>query len=168
MEGFENFIGLNPWTALFTLCNLVITFLILRKFLFKPVKKMIDSRQKEIDDLYADAGAAKSEAEAMRSDYEQKLLEARQTSAEILRQAQSDADAKGEEILRQARSDADALRDKARSDIALEKKKALNDIKSDISQIALDIAEKVVEKEINAADQQALIEEFIRNMGDEV
>ena len=168
MEGFENFIGLNPWTALFTLCNLVITFLILRKFLFKPVKKMIDSRQKEIDDLYADAGAAKSAAEAMRSDYEQKLLEARQTSAEILRQAQSDADAKGEEILRQARSDADALRDKARSDIALEKKKALNDIKSDISQIALDIAEKVVEKEINAADQQALIEEFIRNMGDEV
>jgi F-type H+-transporting ATPase subunit b len=168
LEGFENFIGLNPWTALFTLCNLVITFLILRKFLFKPVKKMIDSRQKEIDDLYADAGAAKSEAEAMRSDYEQKLLEARQTSAEILRQAQSDADAKGEEILRQARSDADALRDKARSDIALEKKKALNDIKSDISQIALDIAEKVVEKEINAADQQALIEEFIRNMGDEV
>ena len=168
MEGFENFIGLNPWTALFTLCNLVITFLILRKFLFKPVKKMIDSRQKEIDDLYADAGTAKSEAEAMRSDYEQKLLEARQTSAEILRQAQSDADAKGEEILRQARSDADALRDKARSDIALEKKKALNDIKSDISQIALDIAEKVVEKEINAADQQALIEEFIRNMGDEV
>ena len=168
MEGFENFIGLNPWTALFTLCNLVITFLILRKFLFKPVKKMIDSRQKEIDDLYTDAGAAKSEAEAMRSDYEQKLLEARQTSAEILRQAQSDADAKGEEILRQARSDADALRDKARSDIALEKKKALNDIKSDISQIALDIAEKVVEKEINAADQQALIEEFIRNMGDEV
>lgn len=168
MEGFENFIGLNPWTALFTLCNLVITFLILRKFLFKPVKKMIDSRQKEIDDLYADADAAKSEAEAMRSDYEQKLLEARQTSAEILRQAQSDADAKGEEILRQARSDADALRDKARSDIALEKKKALNDIKSDISQIALDIAEKVVEKEINAADQQALIEEFIRNMGDEV
>lgn len=153
---------------MFTLCNLVITFLILRKFLFKPVKKMIDSRQKEIDDLYADAGAAKSEAEAMRSDYEQKLLEARQTSAEILRQAQSDADAKGEEILRQARSDADALRDKARSDIALEKKKALNDIKSDISQIALDIAEKVVEKEINAADQQALIEEFIRNMGDEV
>ena len=73
MQGFENFIGLNPWTALFTLCNLVIVFLMLKKFLFKPVNKMIDDRQKEIDGLFADANAAKEKAAELEADYTQKL-----------------------------------------------------------------------------------------------
>ena len=59
MEGFESFVGVNFWTALLTLCNMIITFLVLKKFLFKPVKKMIDDRQQEIDGLYADASHAK-------------------------------------------------------------------------------------------------------------
>ena len=61
MEGFESFIGVDFWTALFTLINFIVTFLILKKLLFKPVKKMIDDRQQEIDDLYADANAAKKQ-----------------------------------------------------------------------------------------------------------
>ena len=59
MTGFESFVGVNPWTALFTFCNMLITFAVLKKFLFKPVKKMIDDRQQEIDTMYADADAAK-------------------------------------------------------------------------------------------------------------
>ena len=59
MTGFESVVGINPWTALFTFCNMIITFWLLKKFLFKPVKKMIDDRQKEIDGLYEDAGKAK-------------------------------------------------------------------------------------------------------------
>ena len=57
MTGFESFVGVNPWTALFTFCNMLITFAVLKKFLFKPVKKMIDDRQQEIDTMYADAKA---------------------------------------------------------------------------------------------------------------
>ena len=76
MSGFESIVGVNPWTALTTFCNMIITFLILRHFLFKPVKKMIDDRQKEIDDLYADAGRAKEEAQALEEDYRQHLAAA--------------------------------------------------------------------------------------------
>ena len=57
MQNFESIVGVNFWTALFTLCNMLITFLILKKLLFKPVKKMIDDRQKEIADQYAEAEA---------------------------------------------------------------------------------------------------------------
>ncbi len=166
MTGFENFIGFNPWTALFTLLNMVLTFLILKKFLFKPVQKMIDDRQKEIDDLFADAEAAKTQAEGMRKDYEARMQEAHVASAEIVRKATSDANRRGEEIIKEAKDEAGAIRDKAMRDIALEKKRALNEVKSDISQIAMDIAEKVVERELNADDQQALIEGFFRQMGD--
>ena len=62
MTGFESFVGIDPWTALFTFCNMMITFAVLKKFLFKPVKKMIDDRQAEIDTMYADADAAKQKA----------------------------------------------------------------------------------------------------------
>lgn len=168
MTGFENFIGLNPWTALFTLCNLVIVFLMLKKFLFQPVNKMIDDRQKEIDDIYADANAARQDAEAMRADYTQKLNQAKETSAQIVAEATQEANRRSDEIIRQARQDADALRQKAGTDIELEKKKALNEVKSDISRIALDIAGKVVERELDGRDQERLVEGFLREMGDQV
>ncbi len=168
MPGFENFIGFNPWTALFTLLNMVLTFLILKKFLFKPVNKMIDDRQREIDGLYADADAAKRDAESMRADYTRKLDQAKETSAQIVADATLEANRRSDEIIRQARRDADALRQKAGNDIALEKKKALNEVKGDISRIALDIAGKVVERELNEKDQERLVEGFLRQMGDQV
>ena len=168
MGQFENFIGFNPWTALFTLLNLVLTFLILKKFLFKPVTKMIDDRQREIDELYADANTAKQDAESMRDDYTRKLSEAKETSAQIVAEATQEANRRSDEIIRQARQDADALRQKAGADIDLEKKKALNEVKGDISRIALDIAGKVVERELDEKDQERLIEGFLRQMGETV
>ena len=166
MEGFESFIGLNPWTALFTLCNLTITFLILKKFLFKPVKKMIDDRQQEIDTLYAEGEAKRLEAEQLHADYTAQLSGAREESARMLREANASAQQQREEILREAKADAAALKEKANADIALEKKKALNDVKDDISSLALDIAEQVVGKNLSAADQTALVEQFLQDMGD--
>lgn len=166
MQGFEQFIGFNPWTALFTLINMVITFLILKKFLFKPVKKMIDDRQQEIDGLYADADQKIAEAQTMREDYEAKLACAKEESAEILRSARTSAQQQSDEIVRSAKDEASAIKQKAMDDIALEKKKALNEVKDDISGIAMQIAEKVVEKELQPSDQSALIDEFIEKMGD--
>ena len=55
MTGFESFVGIDPWTALFTFCNMMITFAVLKKFLFKPVKKMID----DIDHLFVGRGVRK-------------------------------------------------------------------------------------------------------------
>ena len=166
MSGFENIVGVNPWTALFTFCNMLITFFILKKFLFKPVKKMIDDRQKEIDGLYTDADNAKKEALALEAEYRSHLDNARQERDEILRDATVRAQKREQEILDSARADADAMREKARTDIAQERKKAINEIKDDISGIAIDIAAKVTEKEIDEKQHEVLIEEFIRKMGD--
>ncbi len=163
---FESIVGVNPWTALATFCNMIITFLILRHFLFKPVKKMIDDRQKEIDDLYADAGRAKEEAQALEEDYRQHLAAAKSERDEILREAVTRAAAKEREILAEANAQADAIREKAQADIAQERKKAVNELKNDLSGIAIDIAEKVTEKEISEKEHEALIEDFIRKMGD--
>lgn len=166
MTGFESIIGIEPWRALFTFCNFMITFLLLRKFLFKPVKKMIDDRQREIDGLYTDAGEAKANAEAMRLDYENRLDSARAERDEIIRDAVKRAQKREQEIIGEANAAANAIREKAEADIAQEKKKALNEVKNEISAISVEIAGKVVGREINAEDHRALMEEFIGNIGE--
>ena len=168
MEGFESFIGINFWTALVTLINFLVLFFVAKKFLIGPVLNMIEDRQKEIDDLYSDANAAKADAESMQAEYQNKLNNAQATSERIVKEAVARGQAREDEIIRQANAEASAIRDKASADIAMEKKKALNDAKDEISEIAMAIAGKVVGRELQAADQSALVDEFINGLGDGV
>jgi len=165
---FEELLGVNPWTALFTLLNTLTIYFVAKKFLFAPVMKIITDRQQEIDDLYSDAGNAKTEAEALRGEYQQKLSEAHAASDRIVKEAMARGQAREEEIIRKANADAAAILDKASADIAQEKKKALNDAKNEISDLALAIAGKVVGRELNAADQTDLVDSFIDRLGDQV
>ena len=165
---FESFLGVNPWTALFILLNTLTIFFVAKKFLFVPVMNMIESRQKEIDDMYDAAGQAKSEAEAMQSEYQQKLNQAQVTSERIVKEAVARGQAREEEIIRKANADASAIMDKASADIEMEKKKAINDAKNEISGLAMAIAGKVVERELSSADQEQLIDRFIEELGGEV
>lgn len=166
MGQFESFLGVNPWTALFTLLNTVALFLVLKKFLFQPVMKMIRDRQKEIDDAYADADRAKRDAELLHMEYTQKLTDAQAAGDQIVQEAVARGQRREEEILRQAAQDADALRSKASADIQREKKQAINDAKNEISDMAMAIAAKVVGRELNGDDQARLIDGFLDELGD--
>ena len=166
MERFEAFIGVNFWTALIVRLNTLTIFFGAKKFLFGPVMKIIADRQKEIDDLYHDAGNAKTSAEALEAEYRLKLESAHTTSEQIVRDAVLRGQAREEEIIRQANAEASAIMDKAAADIAQEKKKAINDAKNEISGIAVAIAEKVVGRELNTADQNQLVDEFINRLGE--
>lgn len=163
---FESFIGVNFWTALFTLLNFLVLFFVAKKFLIGPVMQIIADRQKELDNLYADANKARSDAETMRAEYQRKLNAAQATSEQIVRDAVLRGQSREEELVRQANAEARAILDKAARDIAQEKKKAVNDAKDEISVIAIAIAEKVVGRELNAADQSKLVDEFIGGLGE--
>ena len=168
MGKFEAFLGVNPWTALLTLANTIALFLVLKKYLFKPVMKMIQDRQHEIDTMYDEADQAKQNALSIQAEYEQKLSVATETSEKMVKEAVARGKNREEEIIRQARADAAAIMDKASADIAQEKKKALNDAKDEISGIAMSIAEKVVGRQLNDADQSKLVDQFINELGDGV
>lgn len=168
MGYYLDFIGVEPWTALFTLLNTLTVIFVGTKFLFKPVMKMIADRQKEIDDIYHDADQAREQAQAMQAEYQEKLNTAQQTSERIVKDAVSRAQSREEEIIRQANAEAGAIMDKAAADIALEKKKAINDAKNEISGLAVAIAGKVVERELSEADQSELIDRFISELGEQV
>ena len=138
-----------------------------KKFLFKPVMKIITERQQEIDNLYADAGAAKEQARQLQESYQQKLSAAQETSDRIVKEAVARGQSREEQIIRDANAQAAAIMDKASRDIAQEKKKAINDAKNEISDLAMAIAGKVVERELKESDQASLIDGFIRELGDE-
>ena len=168
MEQFQSFVGVDLWTALFTLLNFLTILIVGTKFLWKPVMKIIKDRQQEIDDLYADANTAKTNAKAMETEYQQKLAAANETGDRIVKEAVARGQAREEEILRKANADAAAIMDKASADIAMEKKKAINDAKDEISEMAMAIAGKVVGRQLTDADQSALVDAFIDELGDGV
>lgn len=162
----EPFISLNIWTSIFTLCNLLIVFFVMKKFLFKPVKKMIDERQKEIDDQYADAEKSRTDAAELKSQYETRLAEANAEKEAILKEAYRKAQLRDEEMLRQAQDKAAATLRRADEQIALEKKRAMNDIKDEVTVMAVDIASAVLARDVKAAEHSDLIDSFIDNLGD--
>ena len=168
MERFEAFIGINFWTALFVLLNTLTIFFVAKKFLFGPVMKIIEDRQKEIDGMYDAAGTAKTEAETLRAEYADKLSDAHAASERLVKEAMVRGQKREEEIIRKANAEASAIMEKASADIAQEKKKALNDAKNEISEMALAIAGKVVGHELSGADQERLVDRFIEELGDQV
>lgn len=168
MGQFESFIGINFWTALFVLLNTLAVFFVAKKFLFGPVNKMITDRQAEIDGMYADAGKAKGDAEAMANEYRQKLTDAQTTSERLIKEAAQRGQVREEEILRNAHDEAETILTRAANDAAREKQKILNEAKNEISSLAVAVAEKVIGRELNAGDQSALVDQFIDELGDKV
>ena len=164
--GPGEFLNVNFFTALFTLVNTVVLFLVLKKFLWGPVMKMIADRQQEIDTMYSNADADREQAKKLREEYEDKLADAQKTGERLVKEATVRAQAREDDILRQANAEADAIRRKAEADVAREKKKAINDAKDEIAGLAMDIAGKVVGHSLNDQDQSALVDKFIDQLGE--
>ena len=166
MQLYQALITLDGWTFLAQICNLMIQLVIFKKLLLNPVKKVIAERKAKADSQIADAEKLRNEAEAMKAEYEQNLQNARTEANQIVAAAQKTAAARSEELLGEARAQAAALKQKAEADIAQERKKAVNEVKDEIGGMAMEIASKVVEREIKEADHQDLIDEFIKNVGE--
>ena len=166
MQLYQALITLDGWTFLAQICNLMIQLVIFKKLLLNLVKKVIAERKAKADSQIADAEKLRTEAEAMKAEYEQNLQNARTEANQIVAAAQKTAAARSEELLGEARAQAAALKQKAEADIAQERKKAVNEVKDEIGGMAMEIASKVVEREIKEADHQDLIDEFIKNVGE--
>ena len=116
--------------------------------------------------MYLEANHAKDEAIALEAQYKEKLSLAAATGERMVKEAMERGHSREEEILRQANEEASAIMAKASADIALEKKKALNDAKDEISDLAMAIAEKVVGRELSNADHADLVSSFIDRLGE--
>ncbi|MDO4484546.1 MAG: F0F1 ATP synthase subunit B [Clostridia bacterium] len=162
-----NVISVNIWQILISLANLLIMFLILKRFLFKPVQKIIAERQNQVDMIYGDAEDAKSAAVSMKQEYEERMSGARDEADAIVRSATQNAQRKSDAILQEASSQAAHLKQKAEAEIATEKRQMLQDVRGEITDMAVSIAAKVVGREVRKEDHESFVDEFIKNVGEQ-
>lgn len=162
----QELVTIIPWTFIAQILNLFIQMYLIKRFLFKPINAILDKRKAMADAEIQQARREKNEAMTLKSSYENSLTQAKAEANSILQNAQKDAAARSEAIINDAQSQAANLKAKAEADILQEKKKAVNDIKNEIGGIAMEIAGKVVEREINEEDHKKLIDEFIENVGE--
>ena len=138
-----------PSTFILTILNLFIQMFLMKKFLFKPIRRVLEERQKRADQNIRAAEQEKAEAEAVKAEYTKNMAQAREEAAGILERAKQDASQQADELLQSARSEAQALKAKA-----------------EIGGLAMDIAGRVVEREIHEADHRALIDDFLQKVED--
>lgn len=162
----QSLVTIVPWTFVATIINLFLTMLLVKKFLFKPINRILEQRRALSEKELTEARAAKAEADGLKAAYEESLSDAKAEAARILQDAQKEAQAKADQTIRDAQQQAAGIRLKAEADIAQEKKKAVNEAKDEIGGLAMDIAGKVVEKEIHEADHRRLIDEFLDHIGE--
>ena len=165
---YQSLVTVNPVTLIAQICNLFIQLLIVKIFFLDKIKAILDQRREAADKQITEAENAKSEALAIKQTYEQNMLEAKAKADDLLLTAQRTANSRSEEILAQAQQQAAQMKSKAAADIELEKKKAINKAKNEISDLAMAIAGKVVARELNAGDQADMIDRFIDELGDNV
>ena len=167
MDLYQSLVTVNPVTLIAQICNLFIQLLIVKIFFLDKIKAVLDKRRETADKQIADAEAAKSEAVAIKQTYEENMRQAKTKADDMILSAQKTAAQRSEEIISQAQKQAAQIKTKAASDIEMEKKKAINEAKDEISDLAMAIAGKVVGRELNDADQDGMIDRFIEELGDQ-
>jgi F-type H+-transporting ATPase subunit b len=159
-------ISVNLWQILVSLLNLVILFLIIKKFLYQPVKNVLKSRQDKIDEQNNKASEYLSDAERTKAELEAKLNDAENQADNILNEATVNAQRRKEKILDEARDEAESIIRQAKTNAELEMKKAESDIKTQIVDVSFELSKKIIEREIKEEDHHKLIDSFITQIGD--
>lgn len=160
-------ISINLWQIIVSLCNLLILFLIFKKFLFKPVKKMLADRQAAIDGQYARAKEAEDSALEMKNTWDNKMESAETEAQAIIKSAEAEADRQRQVTLEETRQKAEQIIARAEADAELERKKAEDGIKREIVYVSAALSEKMLGREINTEDHRALIDTFISSIGED-
>ena len=151
---------------LWTVVNLLVLYVLLKKFLWAPVTAIIESRQKEIEDGLAGAAAKDQASQAKLEEYDLRLAQAGQEAAQLVAQARDRGQREYEAILAKARDDAGRVSDEARQRVRQEREEMLQGAREEVAALALLCAAKVAGKELDRDADRALVEDFLAGTGD--
>lgn len=159
-------ISVNIWQILISLANLLLIFLILKKLLWKPVQKVMEERKAMVDKQFADAADAQAEAEADKAQWAEKLATADEEAAARIAEADETARRHGDRVIADAKEKAEGIIRQAEAEAELERQKATASMREEIADLSTVLAEKMLEREINADDHRAMIASFLDEVGD--
>lgn len=149
------------WTGI----NLIVLFLVLRKFLFKPVTEFMEKRSNSIRDAIEAANRNKAEMEKLKAQYEEILRNARNEADAILKEARDRAESQYEQMIEQAHKEVEELLDKAAREIENERNDMMKELRVLVSDIAFEAASKVIQRNIDSEENRRFVAEFIDKVG---
>ncbi|ARJ50272.1 F0F1 ATP synthase subunit B [Staphylococcus lutrae] len=158
--------GVNIGDIVVTMATFLILLALLKKFAWGPLKKVMDDRERSINQDIDDAERAKMNAQRLEEENRQKLKETQDEVHKILEDAKLQAMRQQEEIIHEANRRANGMLETAQSEIKSEKERALAEINNQVSELSVLIASKVLRKEISEQDQKALVEKYVKEVGD--
>lgn len=161
MEEYLSFVSIDTWTIILSWGNLLLLFLLLKKFLFKPINRILDARAEEIENTYKTAENTKSSAEELRDAYEEKLQNAKSEADDIIKSAVKSAELRSDSIVNEASQRANHIMEKTQKQIEQDKKNAVDEARSDIAAMAVEAAEKLIGKSLDIRDDEKLISDII-------
>ncbi len=147
--------------------SMLVMVTLLSYFLFNPIRDMLEKRKARVLEEQRTAKTNREEAIAYKEEYEQKLKEINKEAEAILSEARKKAMKNEAHIVAQAKEEAARIIERANAEIELEKKHALDDMKQEIITVATMMAQKVVASSIDASVQESLIDETLKEMGEE-
>ena len=160
-------VSFNLWQVLISLANLTLLYLGLKKFLYKPVKAVLENRKAAIAKAYDEAEEYRNSANAAREEYAAKLATAHTTADEIIHEATTVANRRGEKIVAEAHQKAEEIVRQGELEASMEKKKAMESIRRDITDVSAAMTEQLLKREMNEGDHRNMIDEFLKGVGED-
>lgn len=162
----QDVISVNFWQIFISLCNLLLLCFILKKFLYKPVLRVIKEREEEIFKKYDEAEKAETAAKKHLENRENRIRTAREKSDEILNNSLIRSRLERDKIIADAKKEAELIISQAKSEANSEYQKAHQKIKDEIVDISVLLTEKMLKRELKENDHQKIIEDTIFEIGD--
>lgn len=157
-------VQLDPGLFIWTILTFLILFGALAKYAWKPLLKALENRENMIRSSIADAEKAQQELETINQQSDNVLAKARAESQAILVDGKVAAEKVKEDTLNQAKEKATAIIESAEKQIQVEKDKAISEIKGEVANLAIQVAEKLIQKNLNRDDNQSLIDESLQKI----
>ena len=160
-----NPIAIN-YTYVFQLVSFLIVVWILVKFAWKPLIAMMEKRRQGIADEIAHAEKERLEAGKLHAERQAELRETQQNARAMIDKAVKDGELRAADVLAQAREEAEKIRVKALQQIDMEKERAIVEIRAQVADLSIAVAEKILRQNLDLGSQKALIDQFIQEAGD--
>lgn len=161
MEEYLQFVTVDMWTMIFTWVNLIILYLLLKRFLFRPVSRILEERKNEIEKDFLAAENASARAEEIKAQYEMKLNSVKDEADGIIKAAVKAADARSESMVREASEESARIIERSKGQIEDEKRNAVNEARKEIAAMAVLAAQQLIGKKFDTEDDEKLITDII-------
>lgn len=150
------------WTILFSIINILVLFLFLKKFLFGRINAILEKRVSVVQDDMDKAKEEAQKAEKIRADYEASISGAREEAKKIIQDAQKTANAQSAAITQQAQEEANRIVESTRQELQLERERSVASAQNEIVSLAMEAAEKVLGREMADKDNRAIVDAFLK------